>query len=167
MSGLTSVISCPKAGSGLLTDPMCALTIIHRVEVTAERLPHLSHQSIASMGSSTGFARAEAAPPGQDTIMDVESTFKKDHPFDLKRPKPSADGSIRFEHLLTVVPVKIRGRAVETCFLARPDVSILRQDARTRHPRLPRERQDTGFQILKLTLDAGDRVEIGTGADGN
>jgi hypothetical protein len=93
--------------------------------------------------------------------MDVESTFKKDHPFDLKRPVPSADGSISFEHLLTVVPVKIRGRFVETCFLARPDVTILRQDARTRHPRLPREQHDAGFQILKLTLDTGDRVQIG------
>jgi hypothetical protein len=93
--------------------------------------------------------------------MDVESTFKKDHPFDLKRPVPSEDGSMSFEHLLTVVPVKIRGRAVETCFLARPDVTILRQDARTRQPRLPREQKDSGFQILKLTLDAGDRVEIG------
>ncbi len=93
--------------------------------------------------------------------MDVESTFKKDHPFDLKRPVTSADGSLKIEHLLTVVPVKIRGRFVETCFLARPDVTILRDDARTRQPRLPRERDDAGFQILKLTLNAGDRVRIG------
>jgi hypothetical protein len=95
--------------------------------------------------------------------MDVESTFRKDHPFDLKRPLRDAGRSGNFEHLVTVVPVKFRPSSVETCFLARPDVSILRQSARTRHPGKPGERRDTGIKILKLTLGIGDPVEIGPG----
>ena len=95
--------------------------------------------------------------------MDVESTFRKDHPFDLKRPLRDAGRSGNLEHLVTVVPVKFRPTSVETCFLAHPEVSILRQSARTRQPSKPGETRDTGIKILKLTLGIGDPVEIGPG----
>jgi hypothetical protein len=95
--------------------------------------------------------------------MDVETTFKKDHPFDLKRPSRSPGTSGSTEHLLTVVPVKFRARSVETCFLARPDVTILRRNARTRHPSKPWASGEDGFKILKLTLAVDDPVEIGPG----
>src|SRR5262249_26531114 len=80
-----------------------------------------------------------------------------------KRPCPSPLASTSPEHIITVVPVKFRHRAVETCFLARPDVSILRQNAKMRHPAISSPPRDPGIRILKLTLAIDDPVEIGPG----
>ena len=62
--------------------------------------------------------------------MEVIAQVGRDHPVDLKRVVMNPDGSQVHEHLLTIVPVSLRGGTAKICFLGRSDVHIVRQEAR-------------------------------------
>jgi hypothetical protein len=73
------------------------------------------------------------------------------------------DGSVGYEHLLTLVPVQFRGGTVKFCFVGRSDVNILREGARNWNPPASAERPSGRFTNLAMTLKAGDVIKVGTG----
>jgi hypothetical protein len=87
-------------------------------------------------------------------------TRHRDEPFALLATAQTSNRPT-FEHYATVVPVKIRGRQVETCFLSRWDVQIRRQSAVNPAVRPLARPGDTGYRRyrnLKLTLSPDDPV---------
>jgi hypothetical protein len=89
-------------------------------------------------------------------------TRRRDEPFRLLS-STETDGRLSFDHYATVVPVRFRGRQVETCFVVRWDVNVARARAvntstvaRTR----PGEPGYRRFRNLKLTLSPDDPVRI-------
>ncbi|MHC5542858.1 hypothetical protein ACYOEI_31940 [Singulisphaera rosea] len=89
-------------------------------------------------------------------------TRRRDEPFRLLT-SAEADGRLTFDHYATIVPVKIRGRHVETCFLTRWDINVVRARAggmASRAPARPGEPGYRRFLNLKLTLTPDDPVRI-------
>jgi hypothetical protein len=95
-------------------------------------------------------------------------TRRRDEPFCLVAATSSASasesqGRPSFEHYATVVPVRIRGRQVEACFLTRWDTQVRRlravhcADRRLARPGDPGYRR---YRNLKLTLAPDDPVLI-------
>jgi hypothetical protein len=94
--------------------------------------------------------------------MELESQIGRDHPVDLKQLS-GIDGGTFYEHLLTFVPVEIRGGKARICFLGRSDVHILREGARISVPPESSSRPAGRFFNLAMTLRPGDVVKIGPG----
>jgi hypothetical protein len=95
-------------------------------------------------------------------------TRRRDEPFCLVATNRS-DGRPSFEHYATVVPVKIRGRQVEACFLTRWDTRIRRLRAVHAADRLLARPGDPGYRRyrnLKLTLAPDDPVVIRRSIEG-
>jgi hypothetical protein len=89
-------------------------------------------------------------------------TRRRDEPFSLVATTESQGGP-SFEHYATVVPVKIRGRQVEACFLTRWDTQVRRVRAIHAADRPLARPGDTGyrrFRNLKLTMSPDDPVLI-------
>jgi hypothetical protein len=89
-------------------------------------------------------------------------TRRRDEPFCLVATTRS-QGRPSFEHYATVVPVKIRGRQVEACFLTRWDIQVRRARAVQSADRSLARPGDPGyrrFRNLKLTLAPDDPVLI-------
>jgi hypothetical protein len=95
--------------------------------------------------------------------MEVTTQVGRDHPVDLKRVVTNSDGSIAYEHLLTMVPVQFRGGTVKFCFVGRSDVNILRAGARNWNPPESASRPAGRFTNLAMTLKTGDVIKVGTG----
>jgi hypothetical protein len=95
--------------------------------------------------------------------MDVSTQIGRDHPVDLKRVVTNPDGSVTHEHLLTFIPVQIRGGSVKICFVGRADLNILREGARNCAPRESNHRTSGRFTNLAMTLKTGDLVKVGAG----
>jgi hypothetical protein len=93
-------------------------------------------------------------------------TRRRDEPFCLVAATASASQSQdrpSFEHYATVVPVRIRGRQVEACFLARWDTQVQRLRAVHCADRPLARPGDPGYRRyrnLKLTLAPDDPVII-------
>jgi hypothetical protein len=89
-------------------------------------------------------------------------TRRRDEPFCLVATTAS-HGRPSFEHYATVVPVKIRGRQVEACFLTRWDTHVRRMRAIHSADRPLARPGDAGYRRyrnLKLTLAPDDPVLI-------
>jgi hypothetical protein len=89
-------------------------------------------------------------------------TRRRDEPFSLVATTES-QGRPSFEHYATVVPVKIRGRQVEACFLTRWDTQVRRARAVHFTDRPLARPGDPGYRRyhnLKLTLAPDDPVLI-------
>jgi hypothetical protein len=89
-------------------------------------------------------------------------TRRRDEPFCLVATTES-QGRPSFEHYATVVPVKIRGRQVEACFLTRWDTHVRRLRAVHFADRPLARPGDAGYRRyrnLKLTLAPDDPVLI-------
>jgi len=95
--------------------------------------------------------------------MDVSTQIERDHPIDLKRLVTNPDGSASHEHLLTFIPVQIRGGTAKFCFVGRSDVHIVREGARNCNPRESNTRPAGRFSNLAMTLKPGDLIRVGTG----
>jgi hypothetical protein len=94
--------------------------------------------------------------------MELESRLGRDHPVDVKRLSRT-EGSASYEHLLTFIPVEIRGGKARICFLGRADVNIVREGARkAMSPESP-ARSAGRFSNLAMTLRPGDVIKIGPG----
>ena len=89
-------------------------------------------------------------------------TRRRDEPFCLVAMS-EAHGRPSFDHYATVIPVKIRGRQVETCFLTRWDTRVRRTSAihsANRALARPGEPGYRRYRNLKLTLASDDPVLI-------
>jgi hypothetical protein len=87
---------------------------------------------------------------------------RRDEPFSLLA-KHEAHGRPSLEHYATVIPVKIRGRQVEACFLTRWDTHVRRTSAIQFANRTLARPGDPGYRRyrnLKLTLALDDPVLI-------
>lgn len=95
--------------------------------------------------------------------MEVIAQVGRDHPVDIKRVTINRDGSQVHEHLLTIVPVSLRGGTAKFCFLGRSDVQIVRQNASKQDPPKSSPRLTSQFTNLAMTLRAGAVVKVGPG----
>ena len=89
-------------------------------------------------------------------------TRRRDEPFCLVA-MIEVEGRPSFDHYATVVPVKIRGRQVEACFLTRWDTHVRRTSAIQSANRTLARPGDPGyrrFRNLKLTFAPDDPVLI-------
>lgn len=95
--------------------------------------------------------------------MDVIYQVSRDHSVDLQQVVPDSRGHATYERLLVLVPVEFRGGTVKFCFVARSDVTILRDGVANLNPPRSSVRRDASFLNLVLKLKAGDVIHVGLG----